>query len=104
MDKRILSLFGLCYKAGKLCSGEFACEQAIRKKGTKILFIAEDASDNTKKKFENAASHYQIPIYTLGTKEELGKALGKEYRAVMVMTDEGFCKKMKLLLEEDRQK
>lgn len=98
MDK-IYSLLGLCQRAGKLVSGEFGCESAIKNNKAKLLLLAEDASENTKKKFQNSAAYYHIPICILGSKERIGSALGKESRAILAITEEGFAnsilKKMK---------
>lgn len=47
--KKLLSMIGMAYKAGKIISGEDPVRKAIRKNSVKLLIIAEDASDNTKK-------------------------------------------------------
>lgn len=91
MDK-IYSFLGICQKAGKVVSGETGCELAIKNKTAKLILLAEDASANTKKKFENSAAYYHIPILTLGSKQEMGMALGKESRAVLAITEQGFAK------------
>ena len=91
MDK-IYSLLGLCQKAGKIVSGEVACEASIKNKTAKLLLLAEDASENTKKKFQNSSAYYHIPICVLGNKERIGVALGKESRAILAITEEGFAK------------
>ncbi len=89
---KIYAILGLCQRAGKLVSGETGCEQAIKKGSAKLLLLAEDASANTKKKFQNSAAYYHIPLYTIGKKEDMGAALGKDSRAVLVITEEGFAK------------
>ena len=52
---KIKSLIGLATKARKVVSGEFSTEKAVRSGQAKLVVIAEDASDNTKKKFRNMA-------------------------------------------------
>lgn len=89
---KIYSLLGLCQKAGKIVSGEVGCEAAIKNKTAKLLLLAEDASENTKKKFQNSATYYHIPLLELGLKEEIGMTLGKESRAILAITEEGFAK------------
>ena len=93
-NQRLLNLISLCKKAGKLAAGEENCEKAIQKGLAKIVFLATDASDNTKKKFNNKAAYYDVPIYTLFTKEVLGNSIGMQGRATIVITDEGFAKKI----------
>lgn len=97
---KLYSILGLCTKAGKLASGEVACEQAIRSKTAFVVLVAKDASNNTKKKFKDAGNFYQIPVYFFGTKETLGTAMGKEARAVIAVTEQGFAKKIQMFLEQ----
>ena len=52
-EKRLLSYLGLAKRAGKVASGEFQTEEAIRKGKAELVLVAGDASDNTKKKFRN---------------------------------------------------
>jgi len=91
-DKSILSLFGLAARAGRIASGEFQTETAVKAGMAFLVIVAEDASDNTKKLFYDKCSFYKIPVITLGTKEELGHAIGKEFRASLAILDEGFAK------------
>ena len=86
-----LSLLGLAFRSGNLVSGEFAAREAVRKKTAALIIVANDASDNTKKMFENQCKHYQVPFYCWGLKEELGHAIGKEFRASIAVTDQGFA-------------
>lgn len=91
IEKKILSLFGLATRAGKIASGEFQTETAVKSGTAFLVVIAKDASDNTKKLFQDKCSFYKIPIIFLRTKEELGHAIGKEYRASLAILDKGFA-------------
>lgn len=100
IEKKMLSLLGLATKAGKIVSGEFPTETAIKSGTATLVVIAQDASNNTKKLFQDKCSFYNIPIMILGTKEELGHAIGKEYRASLAILDAGFAEAMiKLKIE-----
>lgn len=101
---KFLSLLGLCKRAGKLAAGELAAEQAVRREQAFLLLLAEDASQNTKKKFRNSAAYYKLPLAELGKKEELGRAIGAEMRSIIAITEEGFAKKLKQLAEEEIEK
>ncbi len=94
MGKKIYSLLGLCQRAGKLSSGEVACEAAVKSGNAKLILIASDASDNTKKKFADSARFYKVPFGKFGTKEEIGHAIGKDIRSVVCVTEEGLSKKI----------
>ena len=83
---KFFSLLGLCKRAGKLVAGEVAAEQAVRKKQAFLLILAQDASKNTKKKFTNSAVYYELPLAEIGTKEELGRAIGAEMRSIIALS------------------
>ena len=97
---KFLSLLGLCKRAGKLAAGEVAAEQAVRGKKAYLLILSEDASKNTKKKFRNSAAYYELPLAEIGTKEELGRAIGMDMRSIIAITEEGFGKKLKQLADD----
>ena len=92
MQSKIFSSLGLATKAGKTQSGEFSTEKAVKSFKAFLVIVAEDASDNTKKMFTNMCTYYEVPCVIYGTKVELGHALGKEMRASLAITDEGFDK------------
>lgn len=89
--KQILSQIALAMKAGKLVSGEYPVEKALKEMKAYLVVIAEDASNNTKKHFSDMCRYRNIPIRFFGSKEEIGRTIGKEYRASIAVTDEGFA-------------
>lgn len=99
---KIYSLLGLCKKAGKIAAGETAAVEAIRGKKACLVLVAEDASENTKKKFQNSAVYYEVPLVIYGEKVDLGRAVGEELRAVLVVTEEGFAKKLIALTQQTK--
>lgn len=98
-QSRVLSLVGLATKAGRTVSGEFSTEKAVKTGEARLVIVSEEASDNTKKKFQNMCAYYKVPIYFYGTKDELGRAMGKEFRASLAVLDEGLANAMKEQLE-----
>ncbi len=88
MIDKALNMISMAMKAGKLVSGEFACEQAIKDGSGCLCIVASDASNNTKKSFSNSCDFYEVKYIEYGTKESLGHAIGKEYRASIVVCDE----------------
>ena len=78
MDKKLLQFLGLCQRAGKLASGETGALSAVRDGSAELVIVAENASDNTKKKFSDSAAYYDKNIVIFGDKVELGRAIGKE--------------------------
>lgn len=100
MNKNALFMLSLCQKAGKLSSGEFSCEKAIQSGNAKLIILAEDASDNTKKKFINKSEFYKIPIIIFGLKNDIGHSIGKESRVVVAVNDENFALKIDSVINE----
>ena len=87
----VLSLLGIARKAGKVASGEFQTEQAVKSGRARLVLLSTEASDNTKKKFLNMCDFYKVPAYSYGKKEELGAAIGCEYRACAAVLDQGLA-------------
>ena len=63
-------------------------EKEVKSGRAYLVIVADDASDNTKKKFQNMCDFYQVPIYFYKDKDTLGHAMGKEFRASLVILDE----------------
>lgn len=87
---RALSMLGFATKAGKTVSGEFSVETAIRNGKAKLVIVAEDASENTKKKFSDKCIYYDVPFLELGNKEQLGRMTGKGFRTSVAVLDSNF--------------
>ena len=100
MNDKPGALIGLCARAGKLQSGELPVEKSIKKGSARLLIIAEDASDNTKKKFRNMAEYRDLPYFLYSNRERLGKAIGKEFRSVVCITEEGFAASIRKAFDE----
>lgn len=87
-------MLGLAQKAGKIASGEFSTEKAIKSGKASVVIVADDSSDNTKKMFKNMCDYYKVPVYYYSDKETLGHAIGKQFRASLAVIDEGFGKQI----------
>lgn len=90
-QSKVLSYIGLATKSGNVASGEFLTEQAVKERKAKLVIVAEDASANTKKMFQNMCDYYHVPIQILSEKGELGHAMGKQFRASLAILDQGFA-------------
>ena len=94
MDSRdnILSLLGLALRGGRLVMGEEPVEGVARARDARVLLLASDAADNTRRRIEHFADEGQcmwlrVPF----TREELGRALGRTSVAVAAITDIGLA-------------
>lgn len=90
--QKFKSALGLAQKAGKLASGDTSVETSIKGHKAKLLIIATDVADNTKKNLKILAERYSIPAYEILTKAELGMAIGKAQRACIAVLDVNFVK------------
>jgi ribosomal protein L7Ae-like RNA K-turn-binding protein len=97
--EKIISLLGLAQKAGKVISGELAAEKAIKSGKAKLVIIATDCSEATKKNYRDMTMYYNVELYEKFVKEELGQCIGKEYRAALIINDFGFSKAIKALFD-----
>ena len=108
VSKKILSYIGLAQKAGKAAAGEFLTEKAIQERKAELILVSEEASANTQKKFIDSATYYSVPVFLFGGKDELGHAMGKEFRASLAITESGLAKaimkQMAILGHEDQRR
>ncbi len=91
-SSKALSLAGLCTRAGRTVSGEFASERSIKTGRACLVLLAGDASQNTIKKFTDSCRFYDVPVRIVSDRESLGKAVGKDFRATVVIEDAGFAR------------
>lgn len=90
MDEPIYRLLGLCMKAGLLLSGTDQLKASVKGKQGSLLIIAEDGSERTKDEYIHIASAVKLPWRVFGKKEQLGRAIGKGVRTVVLIMDDGF--------------
>lgn len=100
-EKKLTSLLGLAQKAGKIVSGELAVEKTVRAGKAKVLLVAADASDATKKNYRDMTTYYKIPIYEGLSKQQMGLSIGKANRAVLAIIDDGFSRVIAKTLLDD---
>ncbi|WP_371371216.1 L7Ae/L30e/S12e/Gadd45 family ribosomal protein [Sporomusa aerivorans] len=99
-EQKVMSVLGLAQKAGKIVSGDFAVQGALKSGKAKVLIIAKDASDATKKEYQYQADSREIATYYALSKEQMGGAIGKALRAAVAITDNGFVKPLVRAIEE----
>lgn len=100
LRNRVLQMIGLAAKSGKVVSGEFSTEKAVKTGKAYMVLVSEEASANTTKMFTNMTNFYEVPMYIFGTKEELGRCIGKEFRASLAITDENLANAVKKKLQD----
>jgi len=83
---RMLSMLGLCARAGKLITGEKACVQAVRSGSACAAVLDGAASENAVKALSQACQGHGVPLLRTGP-FRLGEAIGKPSRMAAVITD-----------------
>lgn len=68
---KALAMIGLAQKAGKIVSGEFATEKAVKTGKAALVIVAGDASENTKKMFTNMCAFMRCLFTFTVTKKHL---------------------------------
>lgn len=94
-----MSLLGLANRARKITSGEELTVKEIRNGKAKLVLLSADASANTAKKITDKCKSYEIPYKIVENRHLLGQAIGKDARVVVAVLDDGFAKKMVMLLD-----
>lgn len=90
---RAMGLLGLCARAGKVQSGEQACELAVSRRQVFLILLDREVSLNTQKAFQSVCAHNSIPI-RLTDVNALGEAIGKPGRKIAAITDAGLAQKL----------
>lgn len=90
-NQKICGLLGLATKAGKIVAGTDICLQEIEKKNVKLIILATNAADRTKKTFKQKCKDFNIEIYEGLTIEELSSSIGKPNKAIVGIKDKGFA-------------
>lgn len=103
MNDRILSLLGLCRRAGKLVIGADPTIDSINKGKSKIVILADDFSPKSAKAVLAAAHMSNVKIFNIKrSKDEISLALGK-LCGVLSVEDKGFAEKLSQLIENENE-
>ena len=90
-EQKIFNLLGMAQRAGRIASGDFAVTKAVEGKKARLLLVAKDASEETRKRYRQLAAKAKIELFYLGDRELLGHCIGKDFRAVAAVLDAGFA-------------
>ena len=96
MNDRLLNFLRLCRRAGKMKIGCDTVIESVELNDSKLVLMASDISENTKKKVISALNGVKCEILDY-SKDELSFSLGKTC-AVLSVEDEGFAKKLSELI------
>ncbi len=97
---KILGLLGLATRAGKAVFGAEATQEDIQKKKVKLVIVANDAADRTKKNFQQLCNENKIPMKILLTINEISNSTGKENKAIIGIKDINFSKEILRIIDD----
>ncbi|WP_163536835.1 YlxQ family RNA-binding protein [Gracilibacillus sp. YIM 98692] len=99
-NQSYLNILGIANRAGKCTFGESLIIKEIQAKRSKLVLIASDIGDQTKKKLTDKCHYYQIPYFFVDDRDTLSHAVGKSGRVAVSINETGFAKKLKSLLDQ----
>ncbi|HKL61608.1 MAG TPA: ribosomal L7Ae/L30e/S12e/Gadd45 family protein [Acholeplasma sp.] len=91
----MLKKLGLAKAAKKVVAGTDFVVDSIRNKKALLVFLATDASDNTKKKVRDKAAFYVVEVIEEFDTEMLSNAVGKKNIKALAIIDQGFANMFK---------
>jgi ribosomal protein L7Ae-like RNA K-turn-binding protein len=91
-------MLGIGVKAGKVVSGTDAVLDSVKRRIVKLILVAEDASDKTKKEMKFTCEKFGIPLIIFGNIEENSHAIGKKNRAIIAICDLGIAKTLQKII------
>lgn len=104
--RAVYNLLGLGQRARSVVSGEEGVRAKLERRQARLVLIASDAADSTKRDFTVRSAKYGVPCLVFGTKSDLGAAVGKSPRAVVALLDENLVRRIRELVtpEENNTK
>lgn len=88
---KILGLLGLAAGAGKIAYGDSAVSKNIIAGKAKLVILAKNSGNNISSKTKKICLENSVECIEFSDKESIGKAVGKDDKAVIAITDEGFA-------------
>ena len=89
--RKMLSYMGFAAKARKIVNGYNTCIFTMEKRRVKLLIIAEDLAENSKKKMIQAANKFNVEYRIFGDSDEMSHMTGTEGKGIFGITDENFA-------------
>ena len=95
------TLLGLAKRAGMLEHGTESTRRAVMDGRARLVVLARDAAEGQRDKVMKLLRHRATPNATLGTRQELGKAVGTAPVSAVAVTDRGFAHRLVTQIQPD---
>lgn len=96
---KALRLLGLATRAGKIAFGTESVIDTINKKKAKLVIVAVDAAERTKKNIVNKSNENNIKVRIYEKIDTLSKSIGKENKAVIAIKDGNFSNEILKIID-----
>lgn len=99
MNTSYLQFLGLAVRARKVVIGEQQITKEIQSKKARLVLLAADIGEQTRKKITDKCKFYDIPYVFVDDRETLSQAIGSSGRVAVAIMDKGFASKLEKLLK-----
>lgn len=89
--REVLQLLGVALRAGRLVVGTEAVKERAGAGELAAAVMAEDAGRNARDRVRPLLDRSGVPVWEVGSRRELGAALGRGPVVVAGLTDPGFA-------------
>ena len=96
---KVFRLLGLATRAGKIAFGYESVVDTIIKNKAKLVLVAEDASERTKRNILRIAQENHVQARKYGTIDKISNNIGKQNKAVVCVKDVNFSKEMLKIID-----
>ena len=94
-------MLGISAKAGKIVCGTDATIDDIERHKVKLVIVAENASDKTKKNMKYVCDKNKVPILEFGDIDEISKTIGKTNKAIIGIKSKSLSEAIEKLIKDN---
>lgn len=96
---KVFRLLGLATRAGKIAFGTESVIDTINKNKAKVVIVAEDASDRTKRNILRIAKENNVSARVYGDIQTISRSIGKDNKAVVCVKDINFSNEILKIID-----
>lgn len=94
-------MLGISAKAGKIVCGTDATIEDIEKHRVKLVIVAKNASERTKRNIKSICDKNNVSILEFGDIDEISKTIGKNNKAIIGIKSKSLSDEIEKLVKED---
>ena len=99
-NERLMRMFGLARKAGRLSYGYETVEALMKENKAKAVFLSSESSERVKRNIKRISEEMRCPVFLIAdSMAEIGHAIGSKPTSVVALTDSGFADAARKLID-----